>query len=88
MIAARTGQPDLLYELDVPNLNINARDTKGWTALHHAADSGCCETVEFLLQRGADVNARTDEGSTPLSLAIVNNYVEAGYLIQAYGGKE
>jgi ankyrin repeat protein len=88
MIVAKTGQPELLDKLDVPCLGINTMDKKGWTALHYAARYGCFEAVDFLLRKGANVNARTDQGTTPLSLAIVNNYIEAGYLIQAYGGLE
>jgi len=88
MKAAGAGQPNVLNELDVPWLDVSIRDRKGWTALHYAARSGCFETVCFLLRKGASVNARTNEGTTPLSLAIVNNFIEAGYLIQAYGGIE
>ncbi len=88
MIAAKTGQPELLDKLDVPCLGINTMDKKGWSALHYAARYGCFEAVDFLLRKDANVNARTNEGTTPLSLAIVNNDIEAGHLIQAYGGLE
>ena len=32
---------------------------------------GAVEIVKFLVSRGANVNAKTDEGETPLDMAIV-----------------
>jgi hypothetical protein len=41
----------------------------GRTALHHAAAFGNKAMVELLLSRGAEVNAKGDDGRTPLYLA-------------------
>ena len=42
------------------------------TALMHAAWKGDMETVKFLLKKGADANAETEAGMTPLGCAIMN----------------
>lgn len=44
-------------------------DEAGFTALHHAALSGFEDTVEFLLEQGADVAARALDHGSPLHLA-------------------
>jgi len=41
----------------------------GSTALHAAVVSGQAGIVKFLLERGADVNAKTKLGWTPLMMA-------------------
>ena len=48
---------------------LHAKDDKGWTLLHHQALAGSTATVKVLLEHGADANARTDQGMTPLQLA-------------------
>jgi tetratricopeptide (TPR) repeat protein len=45
------------------------REGKEWAALHYAAFNGHAEIVDFLLGRGADVNALSTNGSTPLMMA-------------------
>lgn len=45
------------------------REQNQWTALHYATFSGHPETVEPLLAAGADVNARSTNGSTVLMMA-------------------
>ena len=54
-------------------------------SVHHAAESGRIENMKMLLAAGADVNSRTETGSTPLSLAVAHrnmtmalNLLEAG----------
>ena len=60
---------------------------KGWTALHHAAHALHLNTVQKLLAVGANANAVTAEGETPLMLAVlqlcqresVRNVLEASH---------
>jgi ankyrin repeat protein len=40
-------------------IDVNARDGFGATALHEAAEAGHKEVAEFLIAKGADVNAKT-----------------------------
>ena len=47
----------------------NSKDDKGWTFLHHLALAGSAATVRVLLECGADPNAVTNHGMTPLQLA-------------------
>ena len=42
---------------------------EGWTFLHIAAQKGHVEAAELLIKNGADVNAKTDAGFTPLKIA-------------------
>lgn len=48
---------------------IAATDRNGWTPLHEAVRSNCVDCVINLLQRGADANALTKDGSSPLHFA-------------------
>ena len=52
---------------------INKRDENGWTPLHEAVRDGNIDVIELLLERGADINARTGpnhDGPTALYLAM------------------
>ena len=40
----------------------------GWTALHLAAEAGCCESARLLLLAKADPYAANDGGQTPLMI--------------------
>ena len=62
----------------------------GWTALMWAAMEGRLQVVEFLVEHGADVNARTENGTTALiaaagkgQLQVVEFLVEHGADINA-----
>jgi uncharacterized protein YegJ (DUF2314 family) len=48
---------------------VNSTDDNGWTFLHQEALAGSAPTVQVLLAAGADRNARTKDGKTPLQLA-------------------
>jgi ankyrin repeat protein len=48
---------------------VNAADVKGFTALHGAAYRGLDEIVQFLAEKGARLEAKDNEGRTPLAFA-------------------
>jgi len=66
MMAALRGRTDWMSRL----LDRGAAvDQSGWTALHYAASGAQPQTVAWLLARGAKVDARAPNGSTPLMMA-------------------
>lgn len=54
-------------------VDVNDTDSIGWTALHCASGHFSLELVKLLIEAGADVNARTNEGDVPLLVAISNH---------------
>ncbi len=57
------------YFLAQPNLDLQAKDKNGFTALHWAAWSGLTECCSLLINAGLDINQPEDNGYTPLMLA-------------------
>lgn len=45
---------------------LNAADANGWQPLHEAVHSGNLDIVKFLVKNGADLNAKTILGGSPL----------------------
>ena len=70
-IAAMNGCSDAAAELLKQNANPNARNGKGWSAIHYAAAANASSMVKHIGQ-AADVNCdlKTNEGSTALLLAV------------------
>jgi hypothetical protein len=66
------GQKNLLeavkmcYEL---GLSVNDKNSMGITAVMGAANRGSDEIIEFLVSKGARLDAKDNEGRTPLSWA-------------------
>ena len=59
--------------------------TGGFTALLHAARAGHVETVEALLDGGADIDQQSGDGSTPLVLALLNGQYDLAMKLIARG---
>ncbi|CAN0555851.1 unnamed protein product, partial [Ectocarpus sp. 12 AP-2014] len=76
MLAAREGHPHVARALLDHGADINKKGEKcGQTALHFAAGCGQNEVVVLLVMKGAEVDAYSEESTTPLVLA-----VEGGHL--------
>lgn len=57
----------------------------GYTALHEAAVNGYTELIAILLAYGANINARTNYGTTPLQEAVLANQYAVATLLLAQG---
>jgi ankyrin repeat protein len=55
--------------VDEKRVAVDAKGEGGYTALHVALVRKQVGVVAFLLDRGADINATTDDGNMPSSLA-------------------
>ncbi|MDE2411662.1 MAG: ankyrin repeat domain-containing protein [Sphingomonadales bacterium] len=70
-----------------PNL-INTRDvTTGETALHIVTQRRDLTWMQFLIGKGANVNARDSQGQTPLVIASNFSFVEGVDLLVSHGAK-
>jgi ankyrin repeat protein len=76
-------------------VDVNATNRLGETALHAAALSGLDTVVQYLVDHGAAINCRTNEGKTPLTLTqgtIVSMQVvvrkSTGALLRKLGGEQ
>ena len=48
----------------------------GWTPLHYACTNGHLQIAEFLLDKGAQVNALSDSDTTPLMMAVRSGNIQ------------
>ncbi|APR98127.1 ankyrin repeat domain-containing protein [Wolbachia endosymbiont of Folsomia candida] len=54
-------------------VDINAKNTEGKTALHHAALANNHDTIKLLLEKGANIDAKDNKGQTALYYAALAN---------------
>ena len=66
MLAALRGHDEWLQRLVAQGAGI---EREGWTPLHYAATGPQPSTVAWLLERGARVDVRSPNGTTPLMMA-------------------
>jgi ankyrin repeat protein len=86
--ATERGDIEQMQGLLAQRVEVNTRNLQGWTSLHVAAAGGDIAVVELLLRHGADVNAQSHVGATPLDNAITysqNRAVVA--LLEAHGAQ-
>jgi uncharacterized protein YegJ (DUF2314 family) len=66
---------------------VSSKGHNGWTLLHQHASAGSLAIVKVLLEGGADVNALTDQGLTPLQLARSLGWENVVALLLSHGAK-
>ncbi|KAG6426861.1 hypothetical protein SASPL_111096 [Salvia splendens] len=78
-VAAAANHVDMMEIvcLSYVDLDLNAVDVQGRTALHIAALNGHTAAIQFLISVGADVDVTDREGWTPLHFAAENGHLDA-----------
>ncbi len=61
--------PAMKYLVEVLHADVNARDARGYTPLHHAAARGDNDMINYLVAHGADVRAVSKDGKTTVDMA-------------------
>ena len=74
-----------LHSLCDWHAGLEVRDASGWMALHYASSYGHTDCVRELITRGADVNAATNIGDTPLMEASLWGLIDTVRLLLAAG---
>ena len=73
MFAADCGHTETVrYLVGLPEVDVNQQDSEDWTALHHArrdADVVKVDIVQVLIDAGADIEMKDDDGFLPLHYA-------------------
>jgi hypothetical protein len=87
--AAATGDLATVKSFLEAGVPVNVRDEQnGATPLHGAAVNGQILMIEYLLSKGADVNALNAYGDSPVQNAVSMNHPDAVKLLEARGGKD
>ncbi len=71
--AITSGNLGRLNQLKVKGIAIDLTDNKGCTGLIHAAGKGHRAVASYLIQNNANIEHRSNNGSTPMSSAIISN---------------
>ncbi|WP_054849042.1 ankyrin repeat domain-containing protein [Vulcanisaeta sp. JCM 14467] len=82
--AVKNGDLSKVIDLIKAGANVNVKDpTYGMTPLHYAVLGNRLDIVKYLIENGADINARDNTGKTPLHFAAKNGYLDiVKYLIE------
>ena len=92
--AAHAGERETILELLHSGVDVDIRDSHGWTPLHCATSVGHIAAMETLLSRGANVEARTSQDGTLLhfaieseqSIAVIETLLAHGANLEAWSG--
>ena len=84
--AVKSGDKADVQVLLEGQLDVNAPEKNGTTALHWAAHGDNPEIVQLLIQAGANADVSNDYGATPLSVACVNGNAAIVELLLKAGG--
>ncbi len=61
--------------------DIESRDSLGRSPLHIACSAGCVQCIQYLLEKGAQINALDNSGNTPLMEAVKQRKTDAVALV-------
>lgn len=89
-LAGRDGQVEVMRALVGAGVDPNAIGPRGWTALMLASsgDAPSVAAMQYLLDLGANVNARDEDGRTALDWALTRGQTEASAFLESKGGSQ
>jgi ankyrin repeat protein len=73
--AAEAGDLDKIKTLRANGVDINAKDSDGWSAIEYAAVEAHADCVKFLISAHADLNTKDKNGITPLWQVIITEEI-------------
>jgi ankyrin repeat protein len=86
--AAEGRSPELTDRLIGLGVAVDRKNVFGFAPLHIAAARGNTAVVKLLVERGADRNARTNDGKTPHNLAVEEERDETAELLRSLGADQ
>lgn len=85
-VCCKDVDPSLIEHLIEKGADVNYKDTSdGLRSLHYAISCGSDDAARLLIEKGAEVNAIADDGTTPLILASKNDSVFIAKLLLQNG---
>lgn len=84
-IAAEKGHTEIANALLAHGAEINAKDSSGNTALHHAAQGGHTDIVNRLLAAGVEIDAKGSFGETAMHRAVWGRHTEIAHALVTGG---
>lgn len=85
--AALVGDVSRVESLLNRNVDASARDEVGYTAMHYAARQNQLGCAEMLIRFGADLNATTPGGATPIMRAAYAGHLDMVKLLLNAGAR-
>jgi len=83
--AVRKGDIEQVGLLISKGADVNAKDKRGETPLHHVALKGHKDVAELLIAKGAHVDAKDNWSNTPLGLTTIDGHRDVAELFIAKG---
>ncbi len=85
MIAIVGANKEIIDMIMAKKPDVKATDERGWTALHLAAANNMPDLAEELLKRGADINARNSDKTSPYHMALLYRNNQVALMLKAKG---
>ena len=88
-LAKRGSLEELKHSLEIKNNRaLKVLNNKGSTLLHAATETNQMAVLQYLLDRGIDMNAVDNEGNTALHVAVQNGCIDAVHLLLNGGASD
>ena len=83
LYAAQAGSADIMvYLINLPNINLNAKNKNGWQLIHYICrDYSEPKLIEIIIRKGVDINIQSKTGLTPLMVAAYNGNIQSCFAL-------